>query len=122
MTNVRNALEIGIEPDSLKDDDGNCRVEHYPASPDIDLQGKCETGLANNLYFANATTDLTAYSLEHYDEVKDIIDCHLICKKTCKYYNEDTSGNIYTKSFEVRIQTIENYVGKLISPMPHTLL
>ena len=73
-------------------------------------------------YFANATTDLTAYSLEHYDEVKDIIDCHLICKKTCKYYNEDTSGNIYTKSFEVRIQTIENYVGKLISPMPRTFL
>ena len=28
----------------------------------------------------NGTTYLIAYSLEHYDEVKDIVDCHLIYK------------------------------------------
>ena len=44
-------------------------------------------------YVINYTTDLTAYSLEHYDEVKDIDDCHLIYKTTGKYYNKDKSGS-----------------------------
>ena len=47
-------------------------------------------------YVINYTTDLTAYSLEHYDEVKDIDDCHLIYKTTGKYYNKDKSGKRYT--------------------------
>ena len=38
LTNVCNAaLEINIELSSLKDDDGNSRIEHYPA-PYIDFQ------------------------------------------------------------------------------------
>ena len=37
LTNVCNALEINIGLNSLKDEAGNSRVEHYP-SPYIDFQ------------------------------------------------------------------------------------
>ena len=37
LTNVCNALETKTELTSLKDDDGNSRIEHYPA-PYIDFQ------------------------------------------------------------------------------------
>ena len=73
----------------------------------------------SNHYFINDTADLTAYSLEHYDEVKDIVDFHLIYKKTGKYYNEDKSGNRFIKAFQV-FELLNNNIGKLISPMPLT--
>ena len=37
LTNVCNALEINVELISLKDEDGNSRVEHHP-SPYTDFQ------------------------------------------------------------------------------------
>ena len=49
----------------------------------------------------NDTTDLTAYSLEHYDEVKDIDDCHLIYKKPDKYYNKDKTGTRCINAFQL---------------------
>ena len=55
LSNVRNALEIKIELTSLKDEDGNSRVEHHPA-PYIDVQEKCNIGLVNNHYLINDTT------------------------------------------------------------------
>ena len=79
LTNVCNALVINIELTSLKYEEGNSRVEHYP-SPYIGFQDKYDIGLANNHCFINDTTYLIAYSLEHYDEVKDITDCNIIYK------------------------------------------
>ena len=55
--------------------------------------------MVNNHYFINDTTDLTAYSLEHYDEVKDIDDCNLIYKKTNKYYNKEKQNLDLLKHF-----------------------
>ena len=57
--------------------------------------------MVNNHYFVNDTTDLTAYSLEHYDEVKDIDDCNLIYKKTNKYYNEEKTKSRFIKAFQL---------------------
>ena len=91
LTTLCNVLEINFELISLKNEDGNIRMEHYP-SPYIGFQERCNIGLANNHYFINDTTDLIAYSLEHYGDVKDIDNCHLIYKKTAKYYNNDKSG------------------------------
>ena len=75
--------------------------------------------MVNNHYFINDTTYLTAHSLEHYDEVKDIIGCHLIYKKTDKYHNKDKTGTRFIKAFQVfKLLTIN--MGKLITPMPLT--
>ena len=60
LSNVCNALEINIELISLKDEDCNSRVEHYP-SPFIDFQEKCNIRLVNTHYFTNDISDLTAY-------------------------------------------------------------
>ena len=46
--------------------------------------------MVNNHYSIDDTTDLTAYFLEHYGEVKDIADCHLT-------YTRITSITIKTK-------------------------
>ena len=67
----------------------------------------------------NATTTVTYYCLEHDEEVKDISDCHLMCKKTGKYYNKDKTGNVFTKTF-LLFKTLKSNVGKLIIPMPLT--
>ena len=84
-------MEINIELISLKDAEVKSRTEHYPAG--IDFQETYNTGLVNNHYVINDTTELTAYSLDHYDEVKDIDGCHLIYKNTGKYYNKEKNRN-----------------------------
>ena len=99
LTNVWNVSEINIELISLKDAEVKSRTEHYPAG--IDVQGTYNIGLVNNRHFINDTTELIAYSLDHYDEVKDIGDCHLICKKTDKYCDKDKSGTRLIKAFQL---------------------
>ena len=47
LTNVCNVLEINIELISLKSENGNSRVEHYPY-PYIDFQETYNIGLVNN--------------------------------------------------------------------------
>ena len=81
-----NVLEINIDFISLKGAEVKSRTEHYSAG--IEFQDTYNIGLVNNQYFINGTTDLAAYSLDHYDEVEDIGDCHLIFKTTGKYYKE----------------------------------
>ena len=68
--------------------------------------------------FMNDISYLTAYSLAHYDEVEDVADCNLTYKQTGKYYNNDTSGKRYIKSFQV----FNSYqsIRKLIGTMPLT--
>ena len=67
----------------------------------------------------NGTTYLIAYSLEHYDEVKDIVDCHLIYNNTDTYYNHDKTGTRCIEAFQLfNILTINT--GKVITPMPLT--
>ena len=90
-TNECNALEMNIEFLSLKGAEVKSRTEHYPAG--IDFQEQYNIGLVTNHYFINDTTELTAYSLDHYDEVKDIDGCHLIYKNTGKYYNKEKNRN-----------------------------
>ena len=100
LTNVCNVLEINIEFIPLKNEGGHSRVEHDP-SPYLEFQREYNIGLVNNHYFTNDTTDLTAYSLEHYDEVKDTDNCYPIYKENGKYYNKDKSGKGFIKAFYV---------------------
>ena len=67
--------------------------------------------MVNNHYVINDTTDLTAYNLEHYDEVKDIADCHLAYKKTDKYYNKDKTGTRFIKAFQL-FKILKVNIGK----------
>ena len=67
----------------------------------------------------NDTTDLIAYSLEDYDVVKDIVDCHLIYKETGKSYNKDKTGTLFFKAFQL-FKILKIDIGKLIRPMPLT--
>ena len=67
----------------------------------VKTQEKCEIGLVNNHYFNDGTTGLTAYSLEHYDGVKDIAGCHLIYKSIGKCYNKGKSGKRFIKAFQL---------------------
>ena len=73
--------------------------------------------MINNQYFVNDTTELTAYSLEHYDEVKDIGDCHLIYKKTGKYYNKNKFGKRFIKAFQV-FKLLNILLVSLLPQMP----
>ena len=75
--------------------------------------------MVNNHNLINDTADLTAYSLEHYDEVKDIVDCHLIYKHMGKYYHNDKSGKRFIKAFQL-FKILKIIIGKLITPMPLT--
>ena len=73
--------------------------------------------MVNKHCFTNDTTDLIAYSLDHYDEVEDIDDCHLIYKTTRKDYNSDKTGARFMKAFQL-FKILTNNIGKLITPMP----
>ena len=94
-----NALEINVELTPPKDEDGNSRVEHYP-SPYIDFPETYNILLFNNHYFINDISDLPAYSLEHYDEVKDIADGHLIYEQLISITIKTHLGKYVLKHFQ----------------------
>ena len=107
-------MELNIDLTSLKYEEVKHRTEHYPAG--IECQETYNIGLVNNRYFINDTTDLSAYSLNHYDEVNDIDDCHLIYKTTGTYYNKETTpGTRFIKAFQL-FRILNNNIGKLITP------
>ena len=72
---------MNIEIIPLRDDNGKCRVEHYPQYPSVEYDEKYKLGLADKHYFINDTTNVTSYCLENYEELKDINECNYICKK-----------------------------------------
>ena len=68
-------------------------------------------------YFINDYTELTSYSLDNYEEIKDIKDCN----KTFKKYNDKYKkcNDIFIKSLQLHKMLMGN-VGKLITPMELT--
>ena len=64
--------------------------------------------------FINDYTEVTSYSSENYEEIKDIKDCNEIfknCNDKCKKGNE-----IFFKAFQLFKMLMDN-VDKLITPM-----
>ena len=112
LSKVCDALEIHIELISLRNDGSN-RVEHYGK----DYVEKYDIGLVQEHYFINDYTELTSYCLEHYDEVKDIKDCHKIEKKSGDKFKK--SNQKFIKAFQL-FKILMNNVGTLITPMPLT--
>ena len=60
---------------------------------------------------------MTSYSLEHYEEIKDIKDCNKIFKKYNDKYNK--SNDRFIKAFQF-FKTLMDNVDKLITPMELT--
>ena len=69
-------LEINIEHMSIRND-GHNRVDHYGT----DFDEKYNLGLVKGHYFIDDYTNIRAYCLEHYSEVKDIKGCNNMYKK-----------------------------------------
>ena len=65
----------------------------------------------------NDYTEMTSYSLEHYEEIKYIKDCN----KTSKKYNDKytTPNDRFIKAFQLFKMLMDN-VDKLIPPMALT--
>ena len=114
LNNECNVLEINIAITSLKDAEVKSRTEHYPAG--IEFQEEYNIGLVNNHYVINDTTDLTAYSSDHHDEVKDIDDCHLIYNKTGKYHNKEKTGTRFIKVLQL-FKILKIMMVSLLPPM-----
>ena len=57
---------------------------------------------------------MTSYSLDDYEEIKDIKDCNKICKKFNDKYKR--GNDRYINAFQVFKVLIDN-VDKLITPM-----
>ena len=68
-------------------------------------------------YFINDFTELTSYSLENYEEVKDIKDCNKIYKKFNDKYKK--GDDRFIASFQLLKMMMDN-VDKLITPMELT--
>ena len=74
-------------------------------------------GLVKGHYFINDYTELTSYSLENYEEVKDIKDCN---KKYKNFNDKHKKGNDrFITSFQLFKMMMDN-VDKLITPMELT--
>ena len=74
-------------------------------------------GLVKGHYFINDYTELTSYSLDNYEEVKDIKDCNKIFKKYNDKYKKRTDR--FIKAFQFFKMLMDN-VGKLTTPMELT--
>ena len=114
LSNVCDVLEIHIELISIRDD-GTSRVEHYGK----DYEEKYNLGLVKNHYFINDDTNLTAYCLENYEEVKNEKMSNTICRKKGKYYERDNTGKRSIKAFQL-FKILINNIGSLIIPIPLT--
>ena len=76
-------------------------------------------GLVKGHYFINDYTELTSYSLDNYEEIKEIEDCNQICKEL-KFNGRYKRGNdIFIKSFQLFKMLVGN-VDKRITPMELT--
>ena len=117
LSNVCNALEINIELISIRTDGKKSDVEHYPQAPHIEYDEKYNLVLVKGHYFINDYTELTSYSLEHYEEIKDIKACNKIFKKYNDKYNK--SNDRFIKSFQSFKMLMDN-VDKFITPMELT--
>ena len=60
---------------------------------------------------------MTSYSLEHYEEIKDIKDCNKIFKKYNDRHNK--SNDIFIKAFQLFTMLMDS-VDELITPMELT--
>ena len=117
LSNACNALDINIELISIRTDGKKSAVEHYPQSPHTQYDEQYNLGLVKGHYFINDYTGLTSYSLEHYEELKDINYCNITFKKYNDTYNK--YNDRFIKSFQLFNMLINN-VGKLITPMKLT--
>ena len=111
LSNVSDTLETHIELISLKSD-GLSRIEHQGK----DYDGKYNLGFVENHYFLNDYTELTSYSLENYEEIKDLKESSTICKK---YYERDKTGKRFITSFQL-FKILMGSTVSLITPMELT--
>ena len=119
LSNLCNTLEINIEFGSIRNDGKKSDVDHCPQSPHIEYDETCNLGLVKGHYFINDYTELTSYSLDNYEEIKDIEDCNQICKEL-KFNGRYKRGNdIFIKAFQLLKMLMDN-VDKLIAPMELT--
>ena len=112
LSKVCDALNIHIELISIKND-GLCRNEHYGK----DYDEKYDIGLVKGHYFINDCTEITSYCLEHYDEIKDMKDCHKIEKKVGDKFKKCNTR--FIKAFQLFKILMDN-VDTLIIPIPLT--
>jgi len=57
-------------------------------------------GLLDEHYFINETTEMTAFTIQHYDDTKDLPECHRIRAKEGKKWKR-TQGDHFSKSFHI---------------------
>ena len=114
VSNLCNTLEINIELISIRNDGKKSGVDHYPQSPHIEYDEKYNLGLAKGHYSINDCTELTPYSLDNYEDIKYIKDCHKIYKK---FGDKHKRGNDrFIKAFQLLKMVMDN-VDKLTTPM-----
>ena len=94
LEKVCNVLEIRIELIPIKND-GLSRIEHYGKG----FGETCNLGLVKGHYFINGYAELISYCLEHCEEVNDIKDCNIICKKVNGKYMK--GHDIFIKAFQM---------------------
>jgi hypothetical protein len=78
-----------------------------------------DIGLIDNHYFLIEQTDLTKYCLEHYEEVKDELNCNCIIGKRSNG-NYVKQHNRYLDSFDV-MKTLLLNKDKLLKPIPYNI-
>ena len=62
-------------------------------------------GLLDEHYFINETTEITTAAIQHYDEIKDLPDCHKICGKDGKKWKR--RDRCFSKSFHILEKLLE---------------
>jgi len=65
-----------------------------------------DLGLLDEHYFINETTEIAAFALKHYEEIKDLPDCHRIRAKEGKKWKR-TKGEHFSKSFHILEKLLE---------------
>ena len=77
LKEVCDKLEITIKLFNIKND-SSTRVEHYGNK---ELEEKYNIGLIDEHYFIIEKAEITAFCLQHYEEVKDIEHCHTVFQR-----------------------------------------
>ena len=105
---------INIELISIRTDGKRSDVEHYPTCPYIEYDENYNLGLVKGQFFINDYTELTSYSLKHYEEVRHIKYCNKIYNKLNGKYGR--CNNIFIKAFQL-FKVLMGNVDELIIPM-----
>jgi hypothetical protein len=117
LNEISERLRIRIKLKALNSNGKIDKVRYYPTNKELynKFEEEYNIGNINNHYFINDKTNYTKYSIENYDDIKDIENFNYINQKKKKYYEKNKNRTITSfKLIKLMMENKEKYFNPIL--------